>query len=90
MVDHDRGNPYDDPARAASYAGLEFPGTYYLAYRDLPDLIARHAGGVRAQLDEFAGHGGTEAPQADDENGFALSQRWVSLPGSCRAGVARA
>ncbi len=56
MVDHDRGNPYDDPARAASYAGLEFPGTYYLAYRDLPDLIARHAGGVRA-LDFGCGAG---------------------------------
>lgn len=53
---HDRGNPYDDPTRAESYAGLEFPGTYYLAYRDLPDLIAEHARGVRA-LDFGCGAG---------------------------------
>lgn len=35
-------NVYEDAARAASYAALEFPGTYYLAYRDLPEIIKRH------------------------------------------------
>ncbi len=29
-------NVYDDQARAQAYAELEFPGTYFLAYRDLP------------------------------------------------------
>ncbi len=41
-------NVYDDAHRAASYAELEFPGTYYLAYRDLPELIRRHVSGQRA------------------------------------------
>ncbi len=53
---HKRGNPYDDPTRAEAYAGLEFPGTYYLAYRDLPALIARYAAGTRA-LDFGCGAG---------------------------------
>jgi SAM-dependent methyltransferase len=41
-VSDDFSNVYNDPARADSYAKLEFPGTYYLAYRDLPAIIARH------------------------------------------------
>ncbi len=41
-------NCYDDDAYAAAYAKLEFPGTYYLAFRDLPDLFKRHAQGKRA------------------------------------------
>ena len=41
-------NVYDDAERAAAYAALEFPGTYYLAYRDLPEIIARHTNGKRA------------------------------------------
>ena len=54
----DRGfsNVYDDPTRASSYALLEFPGTYYLAFRDLPELIARHVRGTRA-LDFGCGTG---------------------------------
>ena len=35
-------NSYDDPKRAEAYAKLEFPGTYYLAYRDLPEIILEH------------------------------------------------
>lgn len=41
-------NVYDDAERAAAYARLEFPGTYYLAYRDLPEIIAEHVTGTRA------------------------------------------
>jgi SAM-dependent methyltransferase len=41
-------NVYDDAARADSYSRLEFPGTYYLAYRDLPQILARHVAGRRA------------------------------------------
>lgn len=49
-------NVYDDAGRAASYATLEFPGTYYLAYRDLPDLIRTHCTGTKA-LDFGCGAG---------------------------------
>jgi SAM-dependent methyltransferase len=52
----DFSNVYADAERAAAYAGLEFPGTYYLAYRDLPPILARHAKGTRA-LDFGCGTG---------------------------------
>ncbi len=35
-------NVYEDRVRADSYSKLEFPGDYYLAFRDIPDLIRRH------------------------------------------------
>jgi SAM-dependent methyltransferase len=41
-------NVYEDARRAESYAKLEFPGTYYLAYRDLPVIILEHVKGRRA------------------------------------------
>ena len=41
-------NSYEDARRATAYSTLEFPGTYYLAYRDLPAIIAEHVRGVRA------------------------------------------
>jgi len=41
-------NSYDDALRASAYAQLEFPGTYYLAFRDLPSLIQQHVQGRRA------------------------------------------
>jgi SAM-dependent methyltransferase len=49
-------NVYGDEARADSYASLEFPNTYWLAYRDLPDIVRRHAPGRRA-LDFGCGAG---------------------------------
>jgi SAM-dependent methyltransferase len=49
-------NAYDDPQRAASYAQLEFPGTYYLGFRDLPAIIAAHVSGTEA-LDFGCGAG---------------------------------
>jgi SAM-dependent methyltransferase len=41
-------NCYQDAARAAAYAQLEFANTYYLAYRDLPEIIRVHVTGTRA------------------------------------------
>lgn len=41
-------NVYEDAQRAQAYANLEFPGTYYLAYRDLPLIISQHAKGKKA------------------------------------------
>ena len=44
----DFDNVYEDAKRADSYAKLEFPGTYYLAFRDLPDIIKEHVTGRKA------------------------------------------
>jgi len=41
-------NDYEDATKAGSYAKLEFPGTYYLAFRDLPEIIKEHAQGTNA------------------------------------------
>jgi SAM-dependent methyltransferase len=49
-------NVYDDDRRAEAYAKLEFPGTYYLAFRDLPAIIAEHVTG-RTALDFGCGAG---------------------------------
>jgi SAM-dependent methyltransferase len=49
-------NVYEDRLRADSYAKLEFPGTYYLAYRDLTEIIRTHANVGRA-LDFGCGAG---------------------------------
>jgi SAM-dependent methyltransferase len=49
-------NVYDDTRRADAYATLEFPGTYYLAYRDLPAILGEHVKG-RVALDFGCGAG---------------------------------
>jgi len=41
-------NVYEDAKRAEAYSKLEFPGTYYLAYRDLPEIISEHVKGRKA------------------------------------------
>lgn len=55
-MNEDFTNVYEDEARADAYAKLEFPGTYYLAYRDLPAIIGEHVQGRRA-LDFGCGTG---------------------------------
>lgn len=47
-MDQKFSNVYNDKVRAESYDRLEFPGTYYLAYRDLPAIIRKHVPGRRA------------------------------------------
>lgn len=49
-------NCYEDEQRAEAYAELEFPGTYGLAYRDLPRIISDHVVGRKA-LDFGCGTG---------------------------------
>jgi len=49
-------NSYVDLKRADAYATLEFANTYYLAYRDLPVVLAEHVTGKRA-LDFGCGTG---------------------------------
>jgi SAM-dependent methyltransferase len=51
------GNVYEDEERARAYATLEFPGTYYLAFRDLPALIRRYSHGALRALDFGCGTG---------------------------------
>src|ERR1041385_2104810 len=41
-------NVYEDRVRAEAYDRLEFPGTYFLAYRDLPAIIKNHIQGSKA------------------------------------------
>jgi len=49
-------NVYDDRRRAEAYSRLEFPGTYFLAFRDLPEIVRRSVHGTRA-LDFGCGAG---------------------------------
>ena len=49
-------NVYEDEKRAEAYAELEFTGTYYLAFRDIPQLLKKHISGKSA-LDFGCGAG---------------------------------
>lgn len=49
-------NVYDDAQLARAYSDLGFPGTYYLAFRDIPDLLRKHVHG-KAALDFGCGTG---------------------------------
>jgi SAM-dependent methyltransferase len=49
-------NTYEDWRYAAAYAAMGFQNTYFLAFRDLPEIISRHASGRRA-LDFGCGAG---------------------------------
>jgi len=49
-------NVYADTARAEAYARLEYPGTYHLAFRDLPGILTKHVVG-KAALDFGCGTG---------------------------------
>jgi SAM-dependent methyltransferase len=44
----DFSNIYEDSKRADAYSKLEFPGTYYLAFRDLPEILSKHVKGKDA------------------------------------------
>ncbi len=56
MTESSFANVYEDERRAESYDKLEFPGTYHLAFRDLPELFSRHVRGGLA-LDFGCGAG---------------------------------
>ena len=49
-------NSWGNELRSSSYARLEFPNTYHLAYRDLPEILAKHVKGEKA-LDFGCGTG---------------------------------
>lgn len=74
-------NVYDDAERASAYASLEFPGTYYLAYRDLPAIIAEHVAG-RTALDFGCGAGRSARflkRLGFDAIGVDISRRMIEL-----------
>jgi len=56
MSDREFTNVYRDRDYAASYAALDWGGTYYLIYRDLPGVVERYVIGRRA-LDFGCGTG---------------------------------
>jgi len=70
MRDMDSKNLYEDEKRAEAYAQLEFKGTYYLAYRDLPKIFHEHAKGNNA-LDFGCGTG--RSTRFLKENGFTVT-----------------
>ena len=49
-------NCYEDAGRAGAYATLEIANTYYLAFRDLPEIFSAHVTGKRS-LDFGCGTG---------------------------------
>jgi SAM-dependent methyltransferase len=74
-------NVYDDSERAGAYATLEFPGTYYLAYRDLPAIIAKYVTG-REALDFGCGAGRSTRFLTDlgfNASGIDISRSMIQL-----------
>jgi SAM-dependent methyltransferase len=74
-------NVYDDNRRAEAYATLGFPGTYYLAFRDLPAIIAEHVSGSTA-LDFGCGAGRSTRFLKQigfDAIGIDISSRMIQL-----------
>lgn len=74
-------NAYGDDERAASYATLEFPGTYYLAFRDLPEIFSKHVTGHKA-LDFGCGTGRSTRflkKHGYDTTGIDISENMVKI-----------
>jgi SAM-dependent methyltransferase len=75
-------NVYNDHARSEAYAKLEFPGTYYLAFRDLPAIIRENVRGTKA-LDFGCGTG--RSTRFLRELGFDVAGIDISEPMLVRA-----
>lgn len=74
-------NVYADPTRADAYANLDFPGTYHLAYRDLPAILSEHVIG-RTALDFGCGAGRSTRflkRLGFDATGIDISPRMIEL-----------
>lgn len=81
-------NTYEDTDRAAAYATLEYPGTYYLAFRDLPTIISEHVSGTRA-LDFGCGTGRSTRflkRLGFDAIGVDISKQMIKLAGAADPG----
>jgi SAM-dependent methyltransferase len=69
-------NVYEDEHRARAYAELGYPGTYFLAFRDIPQLLQKHVSARRA-LDFGCGAGRSTRFLRDlgfDATGIDISQ----------------
>lgn len=78
-------NVYNDKMRADAYAKLEFPGTYYLAYRDLPEIIGEHVQGGEA-MDFGCGTGRSTRFLRElgfDVVGVDIAEHMLSLAREC-------
>lgn len=74
-------NVYHDPRRAEAYAKLEYPGTYFLAFRDIPELLRKHVHGSRA-LDFGCGTGRSTRflqQRGFDARGIDISPSMIEL-----------
>lgn len=74
-------NSWGNPIRAESYSKLEFPNTYYLAYRDLPEIISSHVSGKKA-VDFGCGTGRSTRFLKElgfDVTGIDISQDMISI-----------
>jgi SAM-dependent methyltransferase len=76
-MDHPFTNVYDDDRRAVAYAGLEFPGTYFLAFRDIPEFLRMYVTGSRA-LDFGCGTG--RSSRFLRQRGFQVTGVDISAP----------
>jgi SAM-dependent methyltransferase len=77
-------NCYEDSKRADAYSKLEFPGTYYLAFRDLPQIFRQHIHGKKA-LDFGCGTGRSTRflkQHGFDAIGVDISQDMLSKAGN--------
>ena len=74
-------NSYDDNKLVEAYAKLEFPDTYYLAYRDLPEIIYGFVQGGKA-MDFGCGTGrstGFLQKLGFDATGVDISEDMIKL-----------
>jgi SAM-dependent methyltransferase len=81
-------NAYEDEIRAQAYATLAFPGTYYLAFRDLSALLADHVRG-QAALDFGCGAGRSTRFLRDlgfDPTGIDISPAMLELARAAEPG----
>jgi SAM-dependent methyltransferase len=79
--DDEFANAYSDERKARAYSALEFGNTYYLAYRDLPEIVLRHVTGRRA-VDFGCGAGRSTKFLMDlgfEVLGIDISEEMVSL-----------
>lgn len=81
-------NAYEDPEYARAYAQLDFPGTYLLVGRELPDVLGQRTAGGRA-LDFGCGAGRSTRLLRDlgfDVIGVDVSEAMVELARSADPG----
>jgi len=74
-------NSYEDEKRAGAYSKLEFEGTYYLAYRDLPKIFSEHITGKKA-LDFGCGTGRSSRfmkKYGFDTTGIDISEEMIKI-----------